>query len=118
MAIVPDEGVLVSPGDGRVEKVFDTKHALNIVTDEGCEILLHIGIDTVKLDGRFFEVHVRDGDKIHKGDKLVTFDIDGIKKAGFDVTTPMVVCNSEDYRQINVTASGKVSAGQKILDIE
>ena len=118
VAIVPDEGVLVSPGDGRVEKVFDTKHALNIVTDEGCEILLHIGIDTVKLDGRFFEVHVRDGDKIHKGDKLVTFDIDGIKKAGFDVTTPMVVCNSEDYRQINVTASGKVSAGQKILDIE
>lgn len=118
VAIVPDEGVLVSPGDGRVEKVFDTKHALNIVTDEGCEILLHIGIDTVKLDGRFFEVHVRDGDKIHKGDKLVTFDIDGIKKAGFDVTTPMVVCNSEDYGQINVTASGKVSAGQKILDIE
>lgn len=118
VAIVPDEGVLVSPADGRVEKVFDTKHAINIVTDEGCEILLHIGIDTVKLGGKFFEVHVRDGDKIHKGDKLVTFDIDGIKKAGFDVTTPMVVCNSDRYGQINVTASGKVSAGQKILDIE
>ena len=76
--------------------VFDTKHAINLVSNDGCEILLHIGIDTVKLDGKFFEAHVTDGQEIHKGDLLISFDINGIKEAGFMLTTPMIVCNTDD----------------------
>ena len=118
VAIIPREGVLYSPCEGRVEKVFDTKHALNIVSDDGCEILLHIGIDTVRLSGKHFNVHVKDGDRIHKGDKLVTFDIESIKKEGFDITTPMVVCNSEGYEKIVVAEKKNVSAGEEIIWIE
>ena len=116
VAILPTEGTLVSPCDGRVEKVFDTRHAINLVSDEGCEILLHVGLDTVRLSGKFFTVHVKDGDKVYKGDTLMTFDINSIKKAGFDVTTPMVVCNSEDYGKIILLGNGSVSAGEKILE--
>ncbi|MBQ7398989.1 MAG: PTS transporter subunit EIIC [Clostridia bacterium] len=116
VAVVPDEGILHSPCDGRIEKVFDTKHALNIVSDEGCEILLHIGLDTVKLSGKFFTVHVKDGDKIHKGDKLITFDLKSIKKEGFDITTPMVICNSEDYEEIRTVCKDNVSAGEKAIE--
>ncbi len=116
VAFLPDDGSLISPCDGRVERVFDTKHAINLVSDEGCEILLHIGIDTVNLGGKFFTVHVKDGDKVHKGDKLITFDIESIKKEGYDVTTPMVICNGDDYERITVSAKGKVSAGEKAVE--
>ena len=118
LAIVPTDGTLVSPCDGRVEKVFDTKHAINLVSDDGCEVLLHVGIDTVKLSGKFFNSHVKDGDRVHRGDVLVTFDINSIKKAGFDVTTPMVVCNSDAYEKITVVLSGEVSSGEKIIEAE
>lgn len=117
VAIEPDECVLYAPCDGNVVKVFDTKHAVNIVSDEGCEILLHIGIDTVKLSGRFFESHVKDGDRIHKGDRLVTFDAEGIRKAGYKTVTPMVICNSEEYEKINILTDKNVSAGEKIIDV-
>ena len=117
VAIEPDECVLYAPCDGNVVKVFDTKHAVNIVSDEGCEILLHIGIDTVKLSGRFFESHVKDGDRIHKGDRLVTFDAEGIRKAGYKTVTPMVICNSDEYEKINILTDKNVSAGEKIIDV-
>ena len=118
VAIEPSEGVLYSPCEGSVVKVFDTKHAINIVSDEGCEILLHIGIDTVKLSGKHFSAHVKDGDRIHKGDKLISFDIEEIQKAGFRTTTPMVVCNSDEYSKINVVTNGHVSAGEKLIDLQ
>ena len=118
VAIEPEDGILYAPCNGRVEKVFDTKHAVNLVSDDGCEILLHIGIDTVSLKGKYFEAFVKDGDRVQKGDKLIGFDIDGIKKEGFDVTTPMVICNSQDYNSIDVITSGKVSAGQEIVVAE
>ena len=98
--------------------VFDTKHAVNLVSSTGCEILLHVGIDTVKLDGKFFEAHVSDGDNIKKGDLLISFDIDGIKNAGYKVTTPMIICNTDDYKSIKKTADGSISAGEKIIEIE
>ena len=117
VAIEPSEGKLYSPCDGKIDMVFDTKHAVNIVSKEGCEVLLHIGIDTVKLGGEFFESHVSDGQEVHKGDLLISFDIAGIKKAGYKVTTPMIVCNTDDYNSVETVASGNISTGTKIIKI-
>lgn len=118
IAVEPSEGKLYAPCDGKVDMIFDTKHAVNLVSDSGCEILLHIGIDTVKLNGEFFETHVSDGQQIKKGDLLITFDIDGIKNAGYKTTTPMIICNTDDYNSITPIANGSISAGDKILEIK
>ena len=118
VAIDPDGDVLYSPCDGKVVKMFDTFHAVNLVSDEGCEILLHIGIDTVSLSGRFFKAHVKGGDRVHKGDKLITFDREQIKKQGYETIIPMVVCNSDDYGEIKVLASGRVSVGERLVDVQ
>ncbi len=116
-AIEPKDGRLYAPCDGRVEMVFDTKHAINLVSDEGCEILLHIGIDTVKLGGKYFEVHVSDGQKIHKGDLLISFDLEGIRNEGYQTTTPFIICNTEDYSSINSVRNGEVSAGELLMKL-
>lgn len=118
IAVEPTEGKLYAPCDGKVDMVFDTKHAINLVSSEGCEILLHIGIDTVKLNGEFFEAHVSDGQEIHRGDLLITFDIDGIRNAGYKTTTPMIICNTDDYSEVSAAASGSISAGEKIINIK
>lgn len=98
--------------------VFDTKHAINIISDSGCEILLHIGIDTVKLGGKFFESHVSDGQKVKKGDLLITFDIDEIKNAGYKTVTPLIICNSEDYTAVTVIKNGKIRLGEKFIEVK
>lgn len=118
IAIEPEEGKLFSPCDGVIRSVFDTKHAINIESDDGAEILLHIGIDTVKLEGRHFEAHVADGQKVKKGDLLITFDMDKIKEAGYMLTTPMIICNSDDYSSFEVLKEGKLSAGDKLFKIK
>lgn len=118
VAVEPSEGKLYAPCDGKIEMVFDTKHAVNLVSSEGCEILLHIGIDTVKLGGKFFDAHVSDGQDIKKGDLLISFDIDGIKSAGYKTTTPMIICNTDDYTSVSVTADGTVGAGEKVIEIK
>ena len=98
--------------------VFDTKHAINIVSKDGAEILLHIGIDTVKLNGRFFKAHVSDGQEIAKGELLISFDMEGIRKAGYKTTTPMIICNSDDYSAITTISSGTLTAGTALLEIK
>ncbi|MBQ8296285.1 MAG: PTS transporter subunit EIIC [Ruminococcus sp.] len=118
IAVEPTEGKLFAPCDGKVDMVFDTKHAINLVSKDGCEILLHIGIDTVKLGGKFFEAHVSDGQEIRRGDLLISFDIEGIRNAGYKTTTPMIICNTDDYNSIEPIASGTVSAGKKIIEIK
>lgn len=118
VAVEPVEGKLYAPCDGKVEMIFATKHAINIVSSEGSEILLHIGIDTVKLNGEFFEAHVSDGQEIKKGDLLISFDIDGIRNAGYKTTTPMIICNSDDYTSVNTIASGNINAGERIIVIK
>lgn len=118
IAVEPSEGKLYAPCDGTIEGVTDTKHAINITSNDGCEILLHVGIDTVKLNGRFFEVSVKDGQRVKKGDLLLTFDMEGILKAGYKLTTPMIICNSDDYSDISTVASGSIKAGNDILKIK
>ncbi|MBR2847152.1 MAG: PTS glucose transporter subunit IIA, partial [Clostridia bacterium] len=117
IAIEPSEGKLYSPFDGKVEMVFDTKHAINLMSDDGCELLMHIGIDTVSLKGKYFKTHVSSGDRVKKGDLLISFDIDGIKKEGFKTVTPIVVCNHEDYKGVKVVVSGNVRMGDKLIEI-
>lgn len=118
IAVEPVEGKLYAPCDGKVDMVFDTKHAVNLVSQSGCEVLLHIGIDTVKLNGEFFEAHVTDGQEIKKGDLLISFDIDGIKNAGYKITTPMIICNTDDYTSITAAATGSICAGEKLLELK
>lgn len=115
VAIEPSEGKLFAPADGVIETVFDTKHAIGLTTDTGAELLLHIGIDTVKLGGKHFETHVEPDQHVKKGDLLVSFDMDTIKAEGYSLATPMIVCNTDDYAAIKPLATGDVKAGQDLL---
>lgn len=100
IAIIPQEGRVVSPVDGVISAIFDTKHAIGIKSNDGAEILIHVGIDTVNLKGKHFNAKVKAGDSIKKGDLLLEFDINAIKKAGYDVITPVIITNTEDYSDI------------------
>lgn len=118
VAIEPSQGVLHAPDDGRVVMTFPTGHAIGMKTKDGAEILMHIGMDTVNLQGKGFETLVDKGDEVKAGDELVKFDIDEIHSAGYIVTTPIVVTNSKDYEKVSVVCQGEVKVGQEILDIE
>ena len=117
VAIEPDEGRLYSPCEGTVQMIFDTKHAITLASDEGFEVILHIGIDTVKLGGKYFDVHVSDGQKVHKGDLLISFDLDAIRSEGYKTTTPLIICNTDDYSEVKAVSSGKISAGEPLVKI-
>lgn len=118
VAIEPTEGKLYAPCDGKVTMVFDTKHAISLETEDGCEIILHIGIDTVRLGGKFFEVYVSAGQELKKGDLLISFDMEGISDAGYKLTTPMIICNSENYTSIETLISGNTIAGERLMEIK
>lgn len=118
VAIEPSQGVLHAPDDGRVVMTFPTGHAIGMKTKDGAEILMHIGMDTVNLQGKGFETLVDKGDEVKAGDELVKFDIDEIHSAGYIVTTSIVVTNSKDYEKVSVVCQGEVKVGQEILDLE
>ena len=118
VAIEPTEGKLYAPADALVDNLFDTHHAIGLVTGSGVELLLHIGIDTVKLGGQHFTAHVKTGQKVKKGDLLISFDLDAIKAAGYLCTTPMIVCNTDDYAAVKTLAAGTVAPGQDLLQVE
>lgn len=115
VAIDPADGKVVSPVDGTVMTLFPTKHAIGLVSDNGAEILIHLGMDTVKLDGKYFKAHVKQGDKVKKGDVLVTCDVEAIKAEGYSMITPVIVTNTADYLDVVEMASGTVKAGDDII---
>ncbi|GMO39188.1 MAG: beta-glucoside-specific PTS transporter subunit IIABC [Termitinemataceae bacterium] len=117
IAIIPQTGVLVSPVNGTVDNVFDTKHAISIISDEGAEILIHIGMDTVTLKGAPFTAKVKNDDKVSVGQVLIEFDIKAIQDAGLDTVTPIVIANSDNYESITPVAAGNVAAGDVILKL-
>ena len=117
VAIEPSEGKLYSPCNGTIDTVFDTKHAISLVSEEGSEILLHIGIDTVELGGKFFNPVVEADQEVKKGDLLVEFDMEGIKAAGYKLTTPMIICNTDDYSAVKPLKTGKVKVGDDLLNV-
>ena len=97
---MPTVGKVCAPASGEITATFETKHAIGLKTDKGIEVLIHVGIDTVKMEGKPFMQHVKKGDKVQKGDLLLEFDIQQIKDAGLDPTTMIVITNSKDYLDI------------------
>lgn len=116
-AIFPTVGEVVSPVDGEVVTLFATKHAIGLRSTNGSEVLIHVGIDTVKLNGEHFTAHIASGDKVQKGQKLVSFDIEAIQAAGYDVITPIIITNTAEYEDITALAEGAVNSGEAILDL-
>ncbi|WP_455615731.1 glucose PTS transporter subunit IIA [Eisenbergiella sp.] len=115
MAIVPSEGKVFAPFDGTVQTIFPTGHAVGLLSTDGTELLIHIGMDTVKLEGKYYTAHVQDGSEVKKGDLLIEFDREGILGEGYDITTPVIVTNTGDYAQVNAEAAGPVKAGDLVL---
>ena len=118
IAIEPTNGQVNSPVDGIITTVFPTKHAIGVTSDEGVEILIHIGIDTVEMNGEGFESFVKQNERVKKGDLMIRVDLDKIKAAGLSSITPVVVTNSTTYKDISIVASNKVDKGQVLLTIE
>lgn len=117
MAVVPVKGELYAPADGVIDTVIDSNHALSMVTTGGAEILMHVGMDTVKLDGKGFEPQVKAGDTVKKGQLLLKFDLDEIKAAGYDVTTPIVITNGDIFA-VSPVADGTVAPGAALMKLE
>ena len=118
IAIEPAVGELVAPADGEISSTFDTHHAVGMTTVDGAELLMHIGIDTVKLGGKHFTYLVNEGDKVRKGQLLIRFDIEAIKAEGYPVTTPLIVCNTDEYAAVTPKASGTVKQGDALLELK
>lgn len=114
-AVIPEDGHIYAPVDGTITLLFDTLHAVSITSKEGVELLVHVGLDTVSLKGEHFTAHVKNGDTVKKGDLLITADLDAIKAAGFDVITPVVICNSDDYAAVEAVTGKTVSNADSIL---
>ncbi|MFD2831542.1 beta-glucoside-specific PTS transporter subunit IIABC [Corticicoccus populi] len=109
IGISPSEGKVYAPADGTVTTLFRTKHAVGITTNHGAEVLIHIGMDTVELEGEHFTAHVAQGDTVKQGDLLVEFDITAIEDAGYSVVTPVILTNTNDYEELEITTSNSVT---------
>ncbi|WP_404432656.1 PTS glucose transporter subunit IIA [Sutcliffiella horikoshii] len=115
LAIVPTEGEVVSPVDGEIVQFFHTKHAIGIRSLSGAEILIHVGLETVSMNGEGFEGHVKEGDKVKAGDKLITFNIDLIKEKAADIITPIVITNGENVESLDKKSMTDAVKGQTVL---
>ena len=114
VAVIPAEGRICAPADGKIGMVFDTLHAVSMVTDYGAEVLIHVGLDTVKMSGEGFKGHVKSGDHVKKGDLLLELDLEKVKAAGYDTITPMIVCNTPDYASVEALAGKEVAVGDDV----
>ena len=117
VAILPTDGKVYAPADGTVSNLMDTKHAVALTTDSGCEILIHVGLDTVQLEGKPFEYHVTEGQKVKKGDLLLTADLAMITDAGYKIHTPVLVTNSDDYVSVKIAETTNIKAGDELMTI-
>lgn len=117
VAIEPDEGVLYAPADGTISALFPTGHAVGITTEMGLELLIHVGMDTVQLDGRGVRTFVEAGEVVKQGQKLIEFDIKLISEAGYSLETPVLVTNADDFKKVEITEAEKVQAGDCLLHI-
>lgn len=115
-AIRPTQGKVFAPFDGTVDMMFDTGHAVNLISDDGVELLIHVGLDTVKLKGEHYTAHVQNGDKVKRGQLLLEFDPAAIAAAGYDVITPVVVCNTADFAAVTAKL-GPVASGDEFLTL-
>lgn len=107
-AIIPSGGRVVAPSDSRVEAIFPTGYAVALHTKEGLDLLIHVGLDTIKLEGRHFKVHASEGDEVSQGQVLIEFDREAIAAEGFDVTVPILLCNSVEFSSIKWRIGARV----------
>lgn len=117
-AIIPSDGRICSPVDGTVTTIFPTGHAAAVTGDGGAEVLIHVGLDTVKLNGEHFTIHASEGQKVARGDLLLEVDLEQVKAAGYDIITPIVVCNSDDFAEVQMVEAGDVAQGADILKLQ
>ncbi len=116
-AVIPTSNQFFSPVDGTLTTVFPTGHAVALTSSTGVEVLLHVGLDTVKLNGKHFTVHVEEGQQVKKGDLLLEADLEQIKAEGFDIITPVIICNTEEFSEIGMARGSKVTVEDAILNI-
>lgn len=117
IAIVPSNGTVVSPINGTIATVMDTKHAVCIQGEVGLELIVHAGLDTVELNGKYYQTYKEIGDQVKAGDVLLEFDLEEITKAGYDVTTPIVITNLGDYKITKCLTGQQVKAGEEVIQL-
>lgn len=117
VAVIPSEGKIYAPIDGEIGMVFDTLHAVSLTAENGAEVLIHVGLDTVKMNGDGFVGHVQAGDKVKKGDLLLEVDLEKVKEAGYDTITPMLICNTDDYASVEGLSGKDVNPGDDVIRI-
>lgn len=117
IAIIPTDGKVCAPCDATVDMMFTTGHAVSLTTESGAEILIHVGLETVSLEGKPFDVKVASGDKVKKGQVLMIADLEAIKAAGLNTITPMLVCNSADFSTFNKTTDADVTNADVVIEI-
>lgn len=117
IAIVPSNGTVVSPINGTIATVMDTKHAVCIQGEDGLELIVHAGLDTVELNGKYYQTYKEIGDQVKAGDVLLEFDLEEITKAEYDVTTPIVITNLGDYKITKCLTGQQVKAGEEVIQL-
>ncbi len=118
VAIIPEEGKITAPVDGEISMVFDTKHAISMTTEhEKAEIIIHVGLDTVKLGGKYYTAYVKAGDHVKAGDLLLEFDLEKIKEEGYDVITPVLVCNTPEFPDMKCNSGMHVTNQDTIIEL-
>ena len=117
IAIQPTDGKVCSPVNGTVDTMFETGHAVTLVSDNGIEILIHVGLETVGLEGKPFQVKVQNGQKVQKGDVLMIADLEAIKAAGLPTITPVLICNTDDYTTFNATTGKAVTNADVVIEL-
>ena len=118
VAIIPQDNKICAPADGVISTVFPPGHAAAMKSSDGVEILIHVGLDTVKLDGKYFTIHASEGQEVKKGDLLLEADMEQIKAEGYDIITPIVICNTDEFSDFQMAESADVSQGDEILTIQ
>ena len=117
IAIEPADGKVYAPCDATVDMMFDTGHAVSLVAESGAEILIHVGLETVGLEGKPFTVHVQNGDKVKKGQLLIEADLEAIKAAGLPTITPVLICNTDDYLTFKTHVDTAVTNADLVIEL-
>lgn len=115
IAVKPLDGRVYAPMDGKISTLFPTGHAVGILTSDGAEILIHVGLDTVQLKGQYFQVAVQADQEVKKGELLLEADLDAIRAAGYDTVIPVIICNSDEFSDISCKTEGTVEVGEEVI---
>ena len=117
VVIRPANGKIFAPADGKVDVLMETMHAVNMTSEKGAEILIHIGIDTVELNGKYFKSYIKAGDKVKRGDLMLEFDVEKVAAAGYNMVVLVIICNSDDYTEIEKLQNQQVQIGETIMKL-